>query len=105
VGEPGGAEARLAEPVALPATAEDRRVGNDAVLEPDLAVIAAPAIVSMSRTTCQPGLSASTRDAVLRACGGSASGSVLAITIANAAPRARDEPRVTVEHPVRARGV
>ena len=47
-----------------------------------------PAIVSTSRTIVKPGASMSTRNAVFRACGGWASGSVLAMTIAKAAPRA-----------------
>ena len=61
-----------------------------------------PAIVSMSRTISQPGLSAGRRGTrELRACGGSASGSVLAMTIAKRAPlRAGDEPLVAVDHPV-----
>ena len=47
-----------------------------------------PAMVSTSRTTSQPSAGRSTRNAVLRAWGGSASGSVLAIRIAKFAPRA-----------------
>src|SRR5882757_11198656 len=43
-------------------------------------------MVSISRTIRNPGLGKSTMKAELRACGGSASGSVLAITIANLAP-------------------
>jgi len=45
-------------------------------------------MVSTSRTIVQPGASVSTRKAVLRAWGGWASGSVFAITMAKAAPRA-----------------
>ena len=47
-----------------------------------------PDMVSTSRTTSQPGVSVSTMKAELRAWGGSASGSVLAMTMAKAAPRA-----------------
>ena len=45
-----------------------------------------PAIVSMSRTISQPSAGRSTRNAVFDACGGSASGSVFAIRMANVAP-------------------
>ena len=45
-----------------------------------------PAMVSISRTILKPGFGSSTINAELRACGGSASGSVFAITIANFAP-------------------
>ncbi len=44
----------------------------------------------MSRTIWKPGLSQSTRKALLRAWGGFASGSVQAITMAKRAPRAPD---------------
>ena len=47
-----------------------------------------PAMVCTSRTISKPGFGRSTMNAEFRACGGSASGSVQAIRIANFAPRA-----------------